>query len=67
MRLTGVAPEAWLHAGRYYRADPDKMDTAYRYVFRLVNFEIDITIGYYYTDTWEKTAFRKTIRFIEQG
>lgn len=55
-----------LHAGGHYRADPDKTDAAYRYVFRLVDLETGMYVGYGYSDTSEKAAFRKAIRFVER-
>lgn len=55
-----------LEAGAHYRSDPGKSEQGYRYVFRLVDIETGMYVGYGYSDTSEKAAFRKAIRFVER-
>lgn len=56
-----------LEADAHYRSAPGKSDPGYRYVFRLVDLETGMYVGYGYSDTSEKAAFRKAIRFVERA
>lgn len=55
-----------LQAGEHYRSTPQKSQSGYRYVFRLVDLETGMYVAYGYSDVSEKAAFKKAIQFVER-
>lgn len=65
-RTAGDGTGYSLEAGGHYRSAPHKEGKSYRHVFHLVDLETGMYVAYGYSDTSEKEAFRKAIRFVRE-
>lgn len=55
-----------LQTGKHYRSEGKKQGDKFRYVFRLVDLETGMYIGYGYSNKLEKEAFRKALDFVKR-
>jgi len=55
-----------LQAGKHYRSEGKKNGDKYRYVFRLLDLQTGMYIGYGYSNKSEKEAFEKAVEFVKK-
>ncbi|KXB07185.1 transposase [candidate division MSBL1 archaeon SCGC-AAA382C18] len=55
-----------LQAGKHYRSESKKNGKKYRYVFRLVDLQTGMYVGYGYSNKSEKEAFKKAVEFVKK-
>ena len=55
-----------LQAGKHYRSEGKKRGDKFRYVFRLLDLETGMYIGYGYSNKSEKDAFEKAVKFVKK-
>lgn len=55
-----------LQAGKHYRSESKKNGKKYRYVFRLLDLQTGMYIGYGYSNKSEKEAFKKAVKFVKK-
>jgi len=55
-----------LQAGKHYRSESKTEGKKYRYVFRLLDLETGMYIGYGYSHKSEKEAFEKAVKFVKK-
>ncbi len=50
---------------RHYRSNPKKKGKDFRYVFRIIDIEAGMYVGFGYSDRSEKDAFEKAMKMLK--